>query len=97
MKNVPGAGAATAAGTNYQSRVAAYLLATSLCEMPPDIYSGKSVEYMILESREPTDDINLAFSGGGSAFVQVKTNISYSTTAKSTLYSVLDQYRYPMP
>ena len=72
-------GAASQAGANYQSGVAALyglrLLASSSLEPPFGLPSDVRLTEIRCQTEAPVDDVNLRTSAGGYIFVQVKTNV----------------------
>lgn len=89
-------GAATTAGVRFQDNVAAWFAvhilaeadASPVAELPASI----TLEFLLAETIQPTDDLNIGSSAGGRIFVQAKTSLSLSSTEDSELRKVLDQF-----
>ncbi|MGX1170325.1 hypothetical protein AB7M16_006591 [Bradyrhizobium sp. USDA 372] len=86
-----GGGAATNSGVRYQNRVAAYLLATALCDQPTQALAGARVEVIGFETTEAVDDLNIS-TGAESLYLQVKRELSFSLGAATELGKTLDQF-----
>jgi hypothetical protein len=91
-KKRTGSGAATSSGVNYQNRVAAYLLATSLCERSLPEFGSASIRKIGFETTEAVDDLNIQLENGTTVYLQIKRNLSFSTSPTSELHSVLRQF-----
>jgi hypothetical protein len=87
-----GGGAATAAGISYQSKVAAYFLATAICDFDAPATRGRRIKAMAFETREPIDDVNLSFHDGSRAHIQAKTNVTLSFAPTAALHAVFEQF-----
>ncbi len=89
-------GAATTAGVRFQDNVAAWFAvhilaeadATPVAELPADI----TLEFLLAETTQPTDDLNIGNSAGGRIFVQAKTSLSLSASEDRGLRTVFDQF-----
>ena len=91
-KKRTGSGAATSSGVNYQNRVAAYILATSLCELSLPEFGNASIRKIGFETTEAVDDLNIQLENGTTSYLQIKRNLSFSTSPASELHSVLRQF-----
>lgn len=95
-----GGGHATAAGVQFQANVAADLVVGMLAErdyMPPWRWPREAtIESVRVETGEPTDDIFVATSLDGRAYIQAKNSLDLGTTATSefgkTITQLTDQY-----
>ncbi len=87
-----GAGAAVSSGAEYQARVAAYLIACCLCEMPIGAFDLAKLASISFETAASVDDINLTFVEGQRNYIQVKKAIQFSVSSKSEFQSVLKQF-----
>lgn len=87
-----GAGASVSSGAEYQARVAAYLIASHLCEMPVGSFELPKLASISFETAESVDDLNLAFSDGRRDYLQVKKVIQFSSLPTSELYGVFGQF-----
>jgi hypothetical protein len=87
-----GAGAAVSSGAEYQARVAAYLVASHLCEMPVGRFDLAKLASISFETAESVDDVNLSFSDGRRDYLQVKKAIQFSSLPTSDLYGALAQF-----
>jgi hypothetical protein len=89
-------GAAAAMGIDFQARVAAWVAVQILGEQnaaPPWMLpAGTTLKWLRCETEEPVDDLLVATSGDGFAFVQVKHTVDLSATPRSELASVFDQF-----
>lgn len=91
-KKRTGSGAATSSGVNYQNRVAAYLLATGLCGSSLPQFGETGLRKIGFETTEAVDDLNIELEGRATAYLQIKRNLSFSTSPTSELHSVLRQF-----
>lgn len=91
-KKRTGSGAATSSGVNYQNRVAAYLLATSLCEFSLPEFGNARLRKIGFETTEEIDDLNIELENSTTAYLQIKRNLSFSTSPTSEFHSVLRQF-----
>lgn len=91
-----GGGAATQAGTDYQNRVAAWMVTRILAEReasPPwDLPSTATLDFLRCETEQPVDDIQVGTSENGYAFLQVKHTVNLEKAEDSALASCLDQF-----
>src|SRR5208282_3168908 len=87
-----GAGAAVSSGAEYQARVAAYLVASHLCEMPIGAFNLAKLTSIGSETASNVDDINLSFTDGSHNYIQVKKAVQFSVSKKSELHSVIEQF-----
>lgn len=89
-------GSANWAGTEHERGVAAFLAAHVLAEQPVRIFDlppkAAVPQTLRLQANEPVDDIVCALSGGGSAYLQVKTHLDYTRSADRSFASVLAQW-----
>ncbi len=89
-------GAATTAGVRFQDNVAAWFAvlilaeaeASPVAELPANI----TLEFLLAETIQPTDDLNIGNSVGGRIFVQAKTSLPLSASAGAALRKVIDQF-----
>jgi hypothetical protein len=85
-------GHATSAGIEYQGQVGAWFASHILTSQAiNEIGPGIPVSFQ-MESVSPVDDIVVRTDLDGHWFINVKTDVSVSTTSKSTLSSVIDQF-----
>lgn len=85
-------GHATSSGIEYQSQVGAWFATHILTGQPiNDIGPGIPTSIQ-MESISPVDDIVVNTDLGGHWFINVKTEVPVSTTSKSQLSSVIDQF-----
>src|SRR5437773_6831701 len=93
---VGGGGSATQSGTSYQNRVAAWLAVQILAEAdvsPPwCLPSQATLDSIRCEVSLPVDDILVAHSEGGHAFLQVKHSLNLELSPQSDLASAFDQF-----
>ncbi len=87
-----GAGASVSSGADYQARVAAYLIALALCDVPIEHFDLSSLASIGFETAEPVDDINLSFAEGRDTYLQVKRKINFSTLTGSDFHGVIQQF-----
>ena len=91
-----GGGSATHAGTNYQSRVAAWAAVQILAEQdvtPPwGLPADVTLEALHAEAPNPIDDLTLDTSAGGKALAQAKHTTNLETTPASALGSTVEQF-----
>jgi hypothetical protein len=89
-------GAAAAGGIDYQNRVAAWAAVHILAEKdatPPwNLPVETTLEWLQCETKQPTDDLLIGTSVGGSVFAQIKRTLQLSKGATSDFASVLDQF-----
>lgn len=88
-----GAGASVSSGADYQARIGAYLLATSICNASSAIAGERKISALGFETTEKVDDINVSLSDGAAIYIQTKANIQYSLAVDSQLRSVLGQFQ----
>lgn len=86
-----GGGAATNSGIRYQNRVAAYLLATALCDQTTKILDDARIETLGFETTEEVDDLNIV-AGAETFYLQVKRELSFSLAAGTELRKTLAQF-----
>lgn len=91
-----GGGSATAAGINFQTRVAAWIAVRILAEQdatPPwDLQPATILERLHCETEEPVDDLLVGTSTNDLVFIQVKHTLSFSARSNSALASCIDQF-----
>src|SRR5271166_225591 len=91
-----GGGAATAAGMDFQHRVAAWLAVRILSEADVDPIwsypSSSTLEFIRCETEQPVDDIMVGISDRGLALLQVKHSLSMERTAGSAFGKSVDQF-----
>jgi hypothetical protein len=96
MKRESAGGAATAAGMDFQNRVAAWYCVAIIAEqdvtVPLCLGSGTTFESIRSETGLPIDDLLIETSAGGFIFGQVKRTISLSQTRNSGFASALNQF-----
>jgi len=89
-------GAATAGGTGFQARVAAWFAVQVLAEHgAPQLLglpTGVCPEFVRCESAQSVDDILVGTSDSGFVFVQAKRRISASSSPQSEFASVISQF-----
>jgi hypothetical protein len=72
--------------------VAAYILATSLCELSLPEFGNAGIRRIGFETTEAVDDLNIELENGTNAYLQIKRNFTFSTSPTSELHSVLRQF-----
>ncbi len=91
----PGGGAATAGGIGYQARVAAWIstciLAGDQAASPWGLPAHVRLDTIWCETDQPVDDLRVATSVGGFAFLQAKRRLDLGSRPESELASALDQ------
>ncbi len=96
MTKKSGGGAATAAGMDFQNRVAAWVATHILAEKdatPPwDLHAETILEWLRCEPEQPVDDLVVGTSANGLVFAQIKRTLQLSKTEDSDLASALDQF-----
>ena len=86
-----GGGAATNAGVRYQNRVAAYLLATAICNQPTQALGITKIEAIGFETTEAVDDLNIV-AEAEPLYLQIKRELSFSMAAETDLQKTLTQF-----
>jgi len=90
-------GAANWAGNDHERAVAAFLAAHLLAQRPVksfDMPPWASVPLTLrLQADEPVDDIVCGLSGGGSAYLQVKTRLDHGRVSNRSFSSVAGQWK----
>ena len=90
-------GAANWAGNDHERAVAAFLAAHLLAQRPVksfDMPPRASVPLTLrLQADEPVDDIVCGLSGGGSAYLQVKTRLDHGSVSNRSFSSVAGQWK----
>jgi hypothetical protein len=88
-------GAATAAGMDFQHRVAAWLAVRILgeqCVAPLwGWHSQSTLDFVRCGTEQPVDDIMVGESGGGIALIQVKHSVSLERNPDSPFGGTIDQ------
>ncbi|WP_242264154.1 ATP-binding protein [Bacillus cereus group sp. BfR-BA-01400] len=91
-----GAGAATNAGTNFQSRAAAWyavhLLADTSVTPPLNLCTDTTIEKIYCETYDPVDDIKIGTSKKGDIYAQLKHSVTISESKNSDLASSIKQF-----
>jgi hypothetical protein len=91
-----GGGAATAAGIGFQARVAAWVAVQILAEReaptPWDLGRHITLTAVSSETANPVDDLLVATSEGGFAFIQVKTGLRVSDDPRGGLARSFQQF-----
>lgn len=89
-------GKAEAAGSEYETLVAAWycarILASVAGQPPLDLSAGTRIVSLRCQTDAPVDDINVGTSDGGIAFVQAKRTLHLSDKADSQFASALNQF-----
>jgi hypothetical protein len=94
--NISGSGSATNSGIEYQQRVAAWFLVNLLLES--DVSSQLELEdiniiiEIAFEISEYIDDLKLSFRDDFEAFLQIKRNVSLSTSTSSDFVKTIKQF-----
>lgn len=96
MRRSSSGGAATAGGTEYQNRVAAWVTVHILAEQdstPPwELPGGITLEWIRCETEQPIDDMLVGTSAGGRVFAQIKRTLRLEKSSASDLAKTLDQF-----
>lgn len=87
-----GAGAAVASGAGYQARVAAYFVACALSDLAIPFMPSTKPSKISMETSDAIDDLQIVSESGKRSCMQVKRSISFSTSPKSEMRSVLKQF-----
>jgi hypothetical protein len=87
-----GGGAATSAGTTYQSTVAAYFILSLICDFDTDLFDTRRPHSISFETANPVDDINITLETNLKSYLQAKRRLSFSLSAGQDLYECLDQF-----
>lgn len=86
-------GAASAGGSNYQARVAAWAAAHLLAENPLPIVHVEVVPTILLcQADQPVDDIVVETKTGGSLLFQAKRDLTFSLAPRAEFRKVLDEF-----
>jgi hypothetical protein len=95
-KRRSGGGRATHSGTDYQNRVAAWIVARILAEQdasPPwGLPTHVTLDGLYGETDQPVDDIRVGTSDGGQVFIQAKHKVTRERKPDSDLATSLDQF-----
>ncbi len=85
-------GAATTAGVRFQDTVTAWfavrVLADSAATPLAGLPSETTLEFLLAETTQPTDDLNVGTSADGRIFIQAKTSLPLSIGRDSELRKV---------
>lgn len=96
MTTLSGSGSATNSGIDYQQRVASFLLAHLLLDLPIsellEIQEQIKIEEVSFETASRIDDIEVKFSDGTQLLIQAKRRINLSSSKNSQFYSVIEQF-----
>ncbi|MCD4770325.1 MAG: hypothetical protein K8R35_09175, partial [Bacteroidales bacterium] len=91
-----GGGSATSAGMAFQHRVSAWIAVRILAEKDAsplwNLSTATTLKYLRCETEQPVDDLLIGTSNEGFIFCQIKHSLNLSTSAKSILSSVLEQF-----
>jgi len=89
-------GAATTAGVRFQDTVAAWfavrILADSAAAPVAGLPDNTRLNFLLAETTQPIDDLNVGTSADGLICVQAKTSLSLSTNDESELRKVINQF-----
>jgi hypothetical protein len=95
-KNANGGGAATHSGISYQDHVAAWICVQILAEREAAPLWGwpadSTLEFVRCETEQPVDDVLVAASHRGLAFINVKHSVTASQSEDSDFASAISQF-----
>ena len=96
MSSQSGGGAAANSGVNFQQRVSAWLLASSIAELPIAKTLGlrgeTTANTISYEHSGHIDDLKVIWENGQVSYFQIKRALSLSTRPESEFSSAVDQF-----